>query len=141
MEGMGKLTTKERNALPKSDFAIPEERKYPIEDKSHARNALARVSANGTPEEKAEVRNAVYERYPSLDPPQRIEGQRSQYITYDFSAKLPDEETRKRIGYADSTAGPFKCSDCRYGKGGCRACSKFHILVEPNACCSSYEKK
>ena len=41
---MSKLTTKARNKLPKSKFALPAERKYPVENKSHARNALARAS-------------------------------------------------------------------------------------------------
>jgi pyrroloquinoline quinone (PQQ) biosynthesis protein C len=43
-----------------------EERAYPIHDIAHARNALARVSAYGTSEEKRRVRAAVYRRYPSL---------------------------------------------------------------------------
>lgn len=41
---MAKLTSKERNALPSSAFAIPSQRKYPINDPSHARNAKARAS-------------------------------------------------------------------------------------------------
>jgi hypothetical protein len=41
---MAKLNAKERNKLPKSKFAMPGERKYPVEDKNHARNALARVA-------------------------------------------------------------------------------------------------
>lgn len=41
---MAKLTAKSRNKLPKSDFALPEQRKYPVEDKSHARNAKSRAS-------------------------------------------------------------------------------------------------
>lgn len=41
---MAKLTTTRRNDLPTSDFGMPGERKYPMPDKSHARNALARVS-------------------------------------------------------------------------------------------------
>jgi hypothetical protein len=41
---MVKLTTKQRNALPDSAFAIPSERKYPVNDASHARNAKARAS-------------------------------------------------------------------------------------------------
>jgi hypothetical protein len=41
---MSKLSTKTRNKLPKSKFALPAERKYPVENKSHARNALARAS-------------------------------------------------------------------------------------------------
>jgi len=41
---MAKLDAKKRNRLPKSDFAEPEKRAYPIEDKAHARNAKARAS-------------------------------------------------------------------------------------------------
>ena len=41
---MAELSTKKRNAEPKSDFGLPEERKYPMPDKSHARNAKARAS-------------------------------------------------------------------------------------------------
>lgn len=40
---MSKLTTKARKALPKSDFA-GSDRSYPVNDKSHARNAKARAS-------------------------------------------------------------------------------------------------
>jgi hypothetical protein len=40
---MAKLTAKNRNALPKSDFAGPG-RSYPVNDKSHAANAKARAS-------------------------------------------------------------------------------------------------
>jgi len=63
---MAVLSTKKRNSLPKTSFAIPEERKYPINDIAHARNALARVAANGTPDEIKRVRAAVYKRYPEL---------------------------------------------------------------------------
>ncbi len=41
---MAELSTKKRNAEPKSDFGLPDERKYPMPDKSHARNAKARAS-------------------------------------------------------------------------------------------------
>jgi len=41
---MSKLTSKQRRKLPKSEFAIPSERKYPINDKAHAANAKARAS-------------------------------------------------------------------------------------------------
>jgi hypothetical protein len=40
---MSKLTTRSRNALPKSAFALPGG-KYPVEDKAHAANAKARAS-------------------------------------------------------------------------------------------------
>lgn len=60
-----KLTSKSRKALPSTDFAGPN-RSYPIEDASHARNALARVAANGTPAEKAKVRAAVHHKFPAV---------------------------------------------------------------------------
>jgi hypothetical protein len=41
---MAKLTTKSRSKIPKGEFGLPGERKYPMEDKSHARNAKARAS-------------------------------------------------------------------------------------------------
>ena len=41
---MAKLTTAKKNAEPKSDFGLPEERKYPMPDAAHARNAKARAS-------------------------------------------------------------------------------------------------
>jgi hypothetical protein len=62
---MAKLTSKARNALPKKDFALPGGR-YPIEDASHARNALARVSQHGSSEEKARVRAKVHSKFPGI---------------------------------------------------------------------------
>lgn len=41
---MAKLTAETRNAFPGKVFGLPKKRKYPMPDKSHARNALARVS-------------------------------------------------------------------------------------------------
>ena len=41
---MSTLSEKQRDKLPKSEFGLPEERKYPMPDKSHARNAKARAS-------------------------------------------------------------------------------------------------
>ena len=61
---MTKLTAKARNALPKKSFAGPD-RSFPINDPSHARNALARV-ANKSPAEKAEVRAKVHAKYPGI---------------------------------------------------------------------------
>jgi hypothetical protein len=40
---MSKLDSKERNALPKKDFAGPD-RSYPVNDRSHAANAKSRAS-------------------------------------------------------------------------------------------------
>jgi hypothetical protein len=41
---MAELSEKKRDSLPKSSFGLPEEKKYPMPDKSHARNAKARAS-------------------------------------------------------------------------------------------------
>lgn len=40
---MAKLSSKQRNKLPKSDFAGPD-RSYPVNDKNHAKAALSRAS-------------------------------------------------------------------------------------------------
>lgn len=55
-----------RKALPKGDFVFPKERRYPIENASHARAALSRVSQFGSPAEKAKVRAAVHSKYPGI---------------------------------------------------------------------------
>jgi hypothetical protein len=69
---MSKLKAKTRNALPAKDFAGPA-RSFPIEDKSHARNALSRV-ANKSPAEKAEVRAKVHAKYPGIGKQKTSEG-------------------------------------------------------------------
>lgn len=66
-----KLTYKKRKKMPKKEFALPSKREkgkggYPIPDKAHARNALARVSQHGTPAEKKEVRAKVHKKFPSI---------------------------------------------------------------------------
>jgi len=72
-----KLTYQQRKKMPKSSFVFPGEKTkgnpagkgaYPIPDIAHARNALARVAANGTPAEKAAVKAKVYAKYPQLRP-------------------------------------------------------------------------
>jgi len=68
---MAKLSTKRRKLLPKSKFAIPAKRAYPIDTRSRASNALARVSQVGTPAEKKQVRAAVCKKYPVFPSCQR----------------------------------------------------------------------
>lgn len=63
---MARLTSGKRNSLSKSQFAEPGKRKYPIPDKSHARNALSRVSQFGSASEKKQVRSAVHRKYPGI---------------------------------------------------------------------------
>ena len=40
---MAELTDEQRDALPDSAFGLPKERKYPMENKNHARNAKSRA--------------------------------------------------------------------------------------------------
>jgi hypothetical protein len=62
---MAKLTTATRNKIPPEDFAGPD-KTYPMNDDSHARNALARVAQHGTPALKKRVTAAVKRKYPSM---------------------------------------------------------------------------
>jgi Family of unknown function (DUF6582) len=41
---MAKLTTAKKNKESSTDFGLPKERKYPMPDAAHARNAKARAS-------------------------------------------------------------------------------------------------
>lgn len=55
-----KLTTKARKRIPKSEFGLPGEKKYPMPDRAHAANAKARASqmeAKGklSPSSKAKI--------------------------------------------------------------------------------------
>ena len=67
---MAKVTTRGRKQIKKSNFAIPEKApgpgSYPIHDRAHGINALARVKQHGTPEEKKKVYRAVCRKYPGL---------------------------------------------------------------------------
>jgi hypothetical protein len=72
---MAKLTSKDRQKLPSSSFALPGKGEgksgkgagsYPIPDASHARNALARVSQHGSAAQKAQVRAKVHRKYPGM---------------------------------------------------------------------------
>ena len=76
LEKNGKITTAGRLSLPPQKFALPpgaEEKRrgvkgrYPIYDEAHARNALARVSQNGTPAEQDMVKRAVAREYPGIE--------------------------------------------------------------------------
>ena len=62
---MAKLTSAKRNSLPSSAFVFPKTRKFPIEDPTHARNALSRAGAKGGAVE-SKVRAKVHAKYPSI---------------------------------------------------------------------------
>lgn len=61
---MAKLTGRQRSKLPAKEFAGPN-RSFPIEDKNHARNALARAS-QFHPELKAQIRAKVHRKFPDI---------------------------------------------------------------------------
>jgi hypothetical protein len=57
---MATLTEKQRDKIPDKKYGLPEEHKYPMPDKAHARNAKARASqqkkaGNLTSTEKAKI--------------------------------------------------------------------------------------
>lgn len=62
---MAKLTVAVRQRLPSTAFAYPKTRRFPIHDRAHARDALARASHAG-PAALAVVRAAVHRRFPTL---------------------------------------------------------------------------
>jgi hypothetical protein len=70
---MAELTAQARKHISASNFALPG-RRYPIEDASHARNALARVSQHGSSAEKAKVRAAVHRKYPGIGKKKKAKG-------------------------------------------------------------------
>lgn len=69
---MADLTAAQRDAKPDSDFAIvrgmgrQKVRQYPIHDKAHAVDALARVEQDGSPADQDAVKRAVCRRYSDL---------------------------------------------------------------------------
>ena len=71
---MAKLTAKTRNRLPDSAFAGPD-RSYPIENASHARNALARASQHASPELKAKIKAKVRRKFPNI----HVEGEAAKH--------------------------------------------------------------
>jgi hypothetical protein len=67
---MAKLSSRGRKRLKKTSFALPG-RRYPIHDRAHARNALARVAQHGSRSEQARVRAAVHRKYPTMGRPKK----------------------------------------------------------------------
>jgi hypothetical protein len=65
---MAKLTTAARKKIAPKNFAVPSQRpgsgSYPIPDRSHAQNALARSSGKPV---QAQVRAAVARKFPGLE--------------------------------------------------------------------------
>jgi hypothetical protein len=63
---MAKLTSAARKKLPTKVFGLPEKRAYPINDASHARNALSRAAANATPAQQKTIKAKVHAMFPSI---------------------------------------------------------------------------
>lgn len=62
---MAKLFAAKRNALPSSDFALPGKRAFPINDKTHAIQAL-RMKGNASPSEQGEIESNVHSKFPGV---------------------------------------------------------------------------
>ena len=60
------LTEAARERIKPKNFALPKQRKYPIHDLPHARNALARAAQHASPSQEALIRRRVYEKFPGL---------------------------------------------------------------------------
>lgn len=60
------VSSKERRRLPKSAFALPSLRKYPINTKRRAVAALAYARRSSTAGSYSTIRRKVVKRYPSL---------------------------------------------------------------------------
>ncbi len=58
---MGEISTKRKNKPPDNAFAFPKERKEPLTDASHVRNAAARFNQvkGVSPEEKQEAKKRI----------------------------------------------------------------------------------
>jgi hypothetical protein len=72
---MAKLTTRKRKSLSSKSFVFPRSRKFPIEDKAHARDALSRAAHKGGSVE-AKVRAAVRKKYPGIGKKKKSTGAR-----------------------------------------------------------------
>lgn len=97
---MARLTAAQRKALPSSIFAIPGQRAYPIPDKSHAQNALARASQYGTPEVKAAVRKKVAAKYPDMA--------KKKPAMSDYEGSAADKRADAKSGAPEGSAADMK---------------------------------
>ncbi len=67
---MARLTTQQRKRLPTSSFVVPAKApgpgSFPIPDRAHARNALARASQFGSPKVQAAVKRKVQAKFSTI---------------------------------------------------------------------------
>lgn len=64
-------TKKGRAQMPASDFGLPAQKKYRIDDAAHARNALGRAKQDATPAQQAQIRRRVAAKFPSIGKPSK----------------------------------------------------------------------
>lgn len=76
---MAELTKENRDGLASKKFVFEKERRYPIHDRSHGANALARVSQHGTPAEKKRVKAKVCAEYPDMKSCKKKKKNKSKY--------------------------------------------------------------
>lgn len=73
---MAKLNAAQRKRIPMKDFAVPSKAprsgSYPIPDRNHAQNALARSSGKPV---AAQVRAKVHAKYPGMAKGGQVRGQ------------------------------------------------------------------
>lgn len=96
------LSDAARENIPASEFAVSkrlakksgdevragEEGKYPIPDRAHARNALARVAQHGTPAEVAAVKAKVKKAFPDID----VDGEKKASLFDAIAARKENEK-------------------------------------------------
>lgn len=63
---MAPLTYRQRKELPTSAFALPEERKYPIDTHARAINAEGKAERFATPKQKKQIFRSIHKKYPDL---------------------------------------------------------------------------
>ena len=70
--GLTKRTNNRRNSprgrrrMSSSSFGLPAQKKYRLDTKPHARNALARAKQHASPAQQAKIRRRAVAKYPSL---------------------------------------------------------------------------
>lgn len=60
-------TVKGRAAMPASDFGLPGQKKYRIDDAAHARAALGRAKTNATPAQRTQIKARVKAKFPNMN--------------------------------------------------------------------------
>lgn len=70
--GLTKRTNNRRNSttgrkrMATTSFGLPEQRKYRLDTKAHARNAIARAKQHATPAQQTRIRRRARAKYPSI---------------------------------------------------------------------------